>query len=312
MAALDAATAAQPRRRVPGGRDLPAGPRRRGGGGALGPRGRGLALERAPLLQPGRGVRGRSGTPATSCPPCRRPSPPLPRSGTSGATRTASTGPSSSRRRRATCGPPRATSPTASTSRRSRWAPTAASCSTSTTSGPTSSTGGSGSRTSSRAIPLDRVREVHVAGGDSLGDVYLDSHVGPVAPEVLEIARRVLPRLPNVRAVLFEAVPHSIATLGAEGLRGVLGDLHEVVDGARAAGATLADPPRPAGPAPSDRDGAPTTAAPPVARRPCSTTRRAPSSTSRRTTPAPTPCATSPTRPGSPSSSGRTGPSSRR
>lgn len=83
-------------------------------------------------------------------------------------------------------------------------------------------------------IPLDRVREVHVAGGDHLGDLYLDSHVGPVAPELLDLARRVLPRLPNVRAVLFEAVPHSVADLGVVGLRGVLTDLHEVVDAARA------------------------------------------------------------------------------
>jgi len=103
------------------------------------------------------------------------------------------------------------------------------------------------------SIPLDRVREVHVAGGDSLGDVYLDSHVGPVAPEVLEIARRVLPRLPNVRAVLFEAVPHSIASLGADGLRGVLGGLHEVVDAARATGAAggAVVAPSPARPVPS-------------------------------------------------------------
>jgi hypothetical protein len=85
------------------------------------------------------------------------------------------------------------------------------------------------------SIPLERVREVHVAGGDRLGEVYLDSHVGPVAPELLDLARRVLPRLPNVRAVLFEAVPHSIADLGAAGLRGVLADLHDVVDVARVA-----------------------------------------------------------------------------
>ena len=91
------------------------------------------------------------------------------------------------------------------------------------------------------AIPLERVREVHVAGGDSLGDVYLDSHVGPVAPEVLDLARRVLPRLPNVRAVLFEAVPHSIADLGATGLRGVLEDLHAVVGAARSEGPSLDD-----------------------------------------------------------------------
>lgn len=95
------------------------------------------------------------------------------------------------------------------------------------------------------AIPLERVREVHVAGGDTLGDVYLDSHVGPVAPEVLDLARTVLPRLPNVRAVLFEAVPHSVASMGASGLRAVLTDLHEVVGAARAAGA--------AGVAPSGR-----------------------------------------------------------
>jgi len=31
-------------------------------------------------------------------------------------------------------------------------------------------------------IPLDRVMELHLAGGFSLGDYYLDAHVGPVPP----------------------------------------------------------------------------------------------------------------------------------
>ncbi|WP_137119819.1 DUF692 domain-containing protein [Segeticoccus rhizosphaerae] len=106
-------------------------------------------------------------------------------------------------------------------------------------------------------IPLKRVREVHVAGGDYLGECYLDSHVGPVAPEVLELARRALPRLPNVRAVLFEAVPHSIAQMGVTGLRRVLTDIHTVVAAAgrppSAAGQSLAVEQHPAAAGPTGR-----------------------------------------------------------
>lgn len=49
---------------------------------------------------------------------------------------------------------------------------------------------------------------------------------------MLALARRVLPRLPQVRAVLFEAVPHSVAELGTAGLRAVPTDIHAAVDDA--------------------------------------------------------------------------------
>jgi len=77
-------------------------------------------------------------------------------------------------------------------------------------------------------LPLDRVWEVHLAGGFETGGYYLDAHVGAIDPELLELAARVLPTLPNVRAVIYEAVPASLAAQGAEGLRRVLTGLHEI------------------------------------------------------------------------------------
>lgn len=77
-------------------------------------------------------------------------------------------------------------------------------------------------------LPLDRVWEVHLAGGFETGGFYLDAHVGAIDPELLELATRVVPTLPNVRAVIYEAVPASLATQGAEGLRTVLTGIHEI------------------------------------------------------------------------------------
>ncbi|MDQ6727779.1 MAG: DUF692 domain-containing protein, partial [Actinomycetota bacterium] len=71
-------------------------------------------------------------------------------------------------------------------------------------------------------IPLERVWEVHLAGGFELDGYYLDAHCGPVSPPLLELAAQVVPSLPNVRAVLFESVPASLMSLGVDGLRDVL------------------------------------------------------------------------------------------
>ncbi len=75
-------------------------------------------------------------------------------------------------------------------------------------------------------LPLERVGEVHLAGGYETAGYYLDAHVGAVAPELLDLAARVVPRLPRVRALIFEAVPQSVGALGAAGMREVLGSLH--------------------------------------------------------------------------------------
>jgi len=77
-------------------------------------------------------------------------------------------------------------------------------------------------------LPLDRVLEIHVAGGFTLNDYYLDAHIGGPDAELLALTSAVIPRLPNLRAVIFEAVPESMTTLGADGLRVILESLQRV------------------------------------------------------------------------------------
>jgi len=80
-------------------------------------------------------------------------------------------------------------------------------------------------------LPLERVLEVHVAGGFKFDGYYLDAHIGGPDGELLALLAEVLPSLPNVRAVTFEAVPESLAALGASGVRSVLESIHRVVEG---------------------------------------------------------------------------------
>lgn len=56
-----------------------------------------------------------------------------------------------------------------------------------------------------RTIPLDRVVEIHIAGGQHLEDWYHDLHNNHVPDEVYEMLDWVLPRAPNLRAITLEA-----------------------------------------------------------------------------------------------------------
>ena len=79
-------------------------------------------------------------------------------------------------------------------------------------------------------LPLDRVLEVHLAGGFEARGFWLDAHHGPPDDELLALAGRVLPRLPNLRALIWEAVPESLAELGIGGVRAILTRLHRLWD----------------------------------------------------------------------------------
>lgn len=80
------------------------------------------------------------------------------------------------------------------------------------------------------ALPLERVWEVHLAGGFETNGYYLDAHVGPIAPELLALAARIVPRLPRLRALIYEAIPISLAAQGTSGLRDVLMAMHRIAD----------------------------------------------------------------------------------
>jgi uncharacterized protein len=77
-------------------------------------------------------------------------------------------------------------------------------------------------------IPLERVLEVHLAGGEEYNGYWLDAHNGVVQPELMEIARRVLPQLPNLRALIFEVSPLLIEKVGLVAIRNQLVDIQEL------------------------------------------------------------------------------------
>lgn len=65
------------------------------------------------------------------------------------------------------------------------------------------------------SLPLERVREVHVADGYQRGGHYLDAHSGVTGREVLDLLATMLPSLTNLGAVIFEVSPDR---LGRDGL----------------------------------------------------------------------------------------------
>jgi uncharacterized protein (UPF0276 family) len=64
------------------------------------------------------------------------------------------------------------------------------------------------------ALPLERVVELHLAGGMEKDGYWLDAHSGPVPPALLDLAREFVAGLPNLGAVLFEISPQFADALG--------------------------------------------------------------------------------------------------
>lgn len=55
-----------------------------------------------------------------------------------------------------------------------------------------------------RALPLERVIELHLAGGEALDGFWLDAHRGLVPDAVMALARELTPELPRLQAILYE------------------------------------------------------------------------------------------------------------
>ena len=96
------------------------------------------------------------------------------------------------------------------------------------------------------ALPLDRVWEVHLAGGLDHRGYWLDAHHGLPDDELMALAERTLPRLPALRAVLFEVTPSAVPQLDAQPVRALLARLDALWDRTRRLPPVLSAPPRPA------------------------------------------------------------------
>lgn len=79
-----------------------------------------------------------------------------------------------------------------------------------------------------KEIPLDRVWEVHLAGGMEMDGFYLDSHSGAMPDMLLAIARDIIPNLPNLKAIIFEIFPSFVEVVGLPLIQEQVEKLHQL------------------------------------------------------------------------------------
>lgn len=71
-------------------------------------------------------------------------------------------------------------------------------------------------------VRLDRVGEIHIAGGSWCDGFYTDAHDGRVPEPVWELLEETLSRAPRIPAVVFEMLDEYVDRLGADGIAGEL------------------------------------------------------------------------------------------
>ncbi len=80
-------------------------------------------------------------------------------------------------------------------------------------------------------LSLDRVIEVHVAGGERRNNYWIDAHCGAAPDPVLQIAAKVLPDLKELRALVFEIMPDYVPLFGIDNVRREIEKLRRLWDG---------------------------------------------------------------------------------
>ena len=65
-------------------------------------------------------------------------------------------------------------------------------------------------------LPLERVWEVHLAGGFWMDGYWLDAHSGSMPTSLVDQARDIVSRLPNLGAIIFEIYPSFVESTGAD------------------------------------------------------------------------------------------------
>ena len=75
-------------------------------------------------------------------------------------------------------------------------------------------------------LPLERVWEVHLAGGFELEGYWLDAHSGAIPDRLEGLARDVIASLPELKAIIFEIFSSFLPHFGLDATRGELEKLH--------------------------------------------------------------------------------------
>jgi uncharacterized protein (UPF0276 family) len=79
-------------------------------------------------------------------------------------------------------------------------------------------------------LPLERVNEIHIAGGIEHRGYWLDAHSGRIAEPLLELAASVVPQLPNLGAIVFELLEQYLEQLGLAGVAEEMEKLQRIWD----------------------------------------------------------------------------------
>ncbi|MGI9597379.1 MAG: DUF692 domain-containing protein [Acidimicrobiales bacterium] len=77
-------------------------------------------------------------------------------------------------------------------------------------------------------LALERVWEVHLAGGFWMDDYWLDAHSGPIPDPLLGPTREIVAQLPNLKAIIFEIYPSFVGSAGDRAICAQLELLHEL------------------------------------------------------------------------------------
>jgi uncharacterized protein (UPF0276 family) len=75
-------------------------------------------------------------------------------------------------------------------------------------------------------LPLDRVWEIHLAGGMELDGFWLDAHSGAIPDPLYDIVARLIPELRNLRAIIFEIFPSFVTVVGLDLVQAQIERLH--------------------------------------------------------------------------------------
>jgi uncharacterized protein len=65
-------------------------------------------------------------------------------------------------------------------------------------------------------LPLERIWEIHLAGGFWMDGYWLDAHSGPIPAALFDQAKEIVSRLPNLGAIIFEIYPSFVDSVGVD------------------------------------------------------------------------------------------------